>query len=81
MIAALGCIVEPLAYRPRLLLTSSSPSCGQNHLAPALLHALEVLPLHAIGLTSLLADPGTPGGDLIGAFPMPGAITFPFLDL
>jgi SpoVK/Ycf46/Vps4 family AAA+-type ATPase len=43
--------------RPRLLLCGA-PGAGQQHVGPALLHALEGLPVHSIGLTSLLADPG-----------------------
>ena len=31
----------------------------QGHLGPALLHALEGLPLHTLGLPSLLSDPGS----------------------
>ena len=32
---------------------------SQNHLGPAVLHALEGLPLHPLGLPSLLSDPGS----------------------
>lgn len=32
---------------------------GQGHLAPALLAALEALPVHTIGLPSLLSDPNS----------------------
>jgi hypothetical protein len=39
---ALAAICTPLAARPRLLLTSDRPGEGVGHLAPALLHALEV---------------------------------------
>lgn len=46
-----------LVQRPRLLLCGPEGS-GQAHVAPALLHALEGLPIHAIGLPSLLADAG-----------------------
>lgn len=46
-----------LIQRPRLLVCGPE-GCGQNHLAPALLYALESLPIHAIGLPSLLADAG-----------------------
>lgn len=45
----------PACSRPALLL-AGAPGSGQNHLAPALLHALEALPVHAIGLPALLAD-------------------------
>lgn len=43
--------------RPRLLVCGSEGS-GQAALGAALLHALEGLPIHSIGLPSLLADPG-----------------------
>ncbi len=43
--------------RPRLLLCGPR-GAGQGHVARAVLHALEGLPLHAIGLPSLLADAG-----------------------
>ena len=45
----------PACARPALLLAGPS-GAGQGHLAPALLHALEALPVHAIGLPALLAD-------------------------
>ncbi|CAL5230062.1 g13513 [Coccomyxa viridis] len=41
--------------RPRVLV-SGSEGFGQDHLAPALLHALEGLPVHSIGLPALLSD-------------------------
>jgi len=41
--------------RPRLLLCGAEGG-GQAHLAPALLYALEGLPVHPIGLPSLLSD-------------------------
>jgi len=41
--------------RPRLLICGSEGN-GQAHLGPALLYALEGLPVHSIGLPSLLAD-------------------------
>eukprot|EP00798_Chlamydomonas_sp_ICE-L_P030291 gene30291-35279_t len=44
--------------RPRLLICGAEGS-GQHHLAPALLYALEGLPVHAVGLPSLLSDPGS----------------------
>ena len=43
--------------RPRMLVCGPE-GAGQHHLAPALLYALEGLPVHAIGLPSLLSDPG-----------------------
>ena len=46
-----------LVQRPRLLICGQE-GAGQSHFAPALLHALEGLPVHAIGLPSLLADAG-----------------------
>jgi hypothetical protein len=46
-----------LVMRPRLLICGPAGS-GQEHLAAALLHALEGLPVHALGLPSLLSDPG-----------------------
>jgi len=45
----------PACGRPALLLAGRA-GAGQGHLAPALLHALEALPVHAIGLPALLAD-------------------------
>ncbi len=42
-------------FQPRVLI-SGSEDCGQDHLAPALLHALEGLPVHSIGLPALLSD-------------------------
>lgn len=43
--------------RPRILIYGQEGS-GQNHLGPALLYALEGLPVHGIGLPSLLSDAG-----------------------
>lgn len=43
--------------RPRLLVCGPE-GAGQGHLGPALLYALEGLPVHAIGLPSLLSDVG-----------------------
>lgn len=43
--------------RPRLLVCGPE-GAGQGHLGPALLYALEGLPVHAIGLPSLLSDAG-----------------------
>ena len=41
--------------RPRVLICGPE-GAGQAHLAPALLYALEGLPVHAIGLPALLSD-------------------------
>lgn len=43
--------------RPRLLLCGPE-GAGQNHLGPAILYALEGLPIHSLGLPSLLSDAG-----------------------
>jgi hypothetical protein len=43
--------------RPRLLVCGPE-GAGQAHLGPALLHALEGLPVHSIGLSALLSDAG-----------------------
>lgn len=43
--------------RPRLLVCGAEGT-GQAHLGPAVLYALEGLPVHAIGLPSLLSDAG-----------------------
>ena len=45
----------PACGRPALLLAGRA-GAGQGHLAPALLHALEAQPVHAISLPALLAD-------------------------
>jgi len=55
-------VLERATLHPRLLVCGS-PGLGQAELGPALLHALEGCPVHAIDLPSLLADPGTQGGD------------------
>jgi hypothetical protein len=44
-----------MTQQPRVLVCGEA-GAGQNHLGPALLHALEGLPVHAIGLSSLLSD-------------------------
>ncbi|XP_061667938.1 ATPase family AAA domain-containing protein 2B isoform X2 [Syngnathoides biaculeatus] len=44
---------QPTAYRPRLLLTGSSGSGQSSHLAPALLHHLDKLPVHRLDLPTL----------------------------
>lgn len=43
------------AMQPRLLLCGPE-GAGQRHLAPAVLYALEGLPVHALGLPALLSD-------------------------
>lgn len=43
------------AIQPRLLLCGPE-GAGQRHLAPAVLYALEGLPVHALGLPALLSD-------------------------
>lgn len=43
------------AMQPRLLLCGAD-GAGQRHLAPAVLYALEGLPVHALGLPALLSD-------------------------
>ena len=49
---ALGC---QQVQRPRLLICGAE-GAGQGHLGPALLYALEGVPVHALGLPSLLSD-------------------------
>jgi hypothetical protein len=46
---------DACVFQTRVLL-SGSEGCGQDHLVPALLHALEGLPVHSIGLPALLSD-------------------------
>lgn len=46
----------PLQVSQPRLLVCGPEGAGQSHLAPALLYALEGLPVHAIGLPSLLSD-------------------------
>ena len=41
--------------RPRVLVEGGQ-GYGQDYLAPALLHALEGLPVHSVGLPALLSD-------------------------
>lgn len=53
-----GQLLGPLllhTQRPRMLLCGADGS-GQSHLGPAVLYALEGLPVHAVGLPSLLSD-------------------------
>jgi SpoVK/Ycf46/Vps4 family AAA+-type ATPase len=56
-VAAILAAASLLARRPRLLL-AGAPGAGQGALAAALLHSLEMFPVHALGLPSLLADGG-----------------------
>lgn len=51
----MGLGVTGVTQQPRVLLCGEA-GAGQGHLGPALLHALEGLPVHAIGLSSLLCD-------------------------
>uniref|UniRef100_A0A8C9X9Z6 ATPase family AAA domain-containing protein 2 n=1 Tax=Sander lucioperca TaxID=283035 RepID=A0A8C9X9Z6_SANLU len=44
---------QPTAYRPRLLLTGPPGSGQSSHLAPALLHRLDKLPVHLLDLPTL----------------------------
>lgn len=44
---------QPTAYRPRLLLVGSQGSGQSSHLAPALLHHLDKLPVHRLDLPTL----------------------------
>ncbi|XP_061560445.1 ATPase family AAA domain-containing protein 2B isoform X1 [Phycodurus eques] len=44
---------QPTAYRPRLLLAGSQGSGQSSHLAPALLHHLDKLPVHRLDLPTL----------------------------
>uniref|UniRef100_A0A665VI40 ATPase family AAA domain-containing protein 2 n=1 Tax=Echeneis naucrates TaxID=173247 RepID=A0A665VI40_ECHNA len=44
---------SPTAYRPRLLLAGASGSGQSSHLAPALLHHLDKLPVHRLDLPTL----------------------------
>ena len=51
----LGAVSHQQVQRPRLLICGQE-GAGQSHLGPALLYALEGLPVHALGLPSLLSD-------------------------
>lgn len=51
----LGPMPHQQVQRPRLLICGQE-GAGQSHLGPALLYALEGLPVHALGLPSLLSD-------------------------
>ncbi|XP_068609692.1 ATPase family AAA domain-containing protein 2B [Brachionichthys hirsutus] len=44
---------QPTAYRPRLLLAGAAGSGQSSHLAPALLHHLDKLPVHRLDLPTL----------------------------
>ncbi|XP_028996175.1 ATPase family AAA domain-containing protein 2B isoform X2 [Betta splendens] len=44
---------HPTAYRPRLLLSGATGSGQSSHLAPALLHHLDKLPVHRLDLPTL----------------------------
>uniref|UniRef100_A0A674MIX8 ATPase family AAA domain-containing protein 2 n=1 Tax=Takifugu rubripes TaxID=31033 RepID=A0A674MIX8_TAKRU len=44
---------QPIAYRPRLLLAGPPGSGQTSHLAPALLHHLDKLPVHRLDLPTL----------------------------
>uniref|UniRef100_A0AAQ5YDC5 ATPase family AAA domain-containing protein 2 n=1 Tax=Amphiprion ocellaris TaxID=80972 RepID=A0AAQ5YDC5_AMPOC len=44
---------QPTAYRPRLLLAGAPGSGQSSHLAPALLHHLDKLPVHRLDLPTL----------------------------
>ncbi|XP_034006350.1 ATPase family AAA domain-containing protein 2B isoform X2 [Trematomus bernacchii] len=44
---------QPTAYRPRLMLAGASGSGQSSHLAPALLHHLDKLPVHRLDLPTL----------------------------
>ncbi|XP_060062589.1 ATPase family AAA domain-containing protein 2-like [Ylistrum balloti] len=46
---------EPSTHRPRLLLAGTQGQGQSSHLAPALLHYMEQLPVHVIDLPSLFA--------------------------
>lgn len=50
------------AQQARVLLCGRE-GAGQGHLAPALLAALEALPVHSIGLPSLLSDANSRSGE------------------
>jgi hypothetical protein len=44
---------DPVAYRPRLLLTGQEGGGQTSHLAPALLHSMEHLSVHSLDLPAL----------------------------
>uniref|UniRef100_A0A8D3D6N3 ATPase family AAA domain-containing protein 2 n=1 Tax=Scophthalmus maximus TaxID=52904 RepID=A0A8D3D6N3_SCOMX len=51
--ASSSALQQPTAYRPRLLLAGPSGSGQSCHLAPALLHHLDKLPVHRLDLPTL----------------------------
>ena len=51
----LGLMPHQQVQRPRLLICGEE-GAGQSYLGPALLYALEGLPVHALGLPSLLSN-------------------------
>uniref|UniRef100_A0A8D3DTS5 ATPase family AAA domain-containing protein 2 n=1 Tax=Scophthalmus maximus TaxID=52904 RepID=A0A8D3DTS5_SCOMX len=50
---SISALQQPTAYRPRLLLAGPSGSGQSCHLAPALLHHLDKLPVHRLDLPTL----------------------------
>ncbi|XP_021242801.1 ATPase family AAA domain-containing protein 2 isoform X2 [Numida meleagris] len=51
---------QPMSCRPHLLL-AGKPGCGQtSHLAPAVLHALEMFPVHTLDLSVLFVSAASP---------------------
>ncbi|XP_054618114.1 ATPase family AAA domain-containing protein 2B isoform X2 [Dunckerocampus dactyliophorus] len=50
---AFSALQQPTAYRPRLLLAGPPGSGQSSHLAPALLHHLDKLPVHHLDLPTL----------------------------
>ncbi|XP_034555220.1 ATPase family AAA domain-containing protein 2B isoform X2 [Notolabrus celidotus] len=50
---SLSALQQPTAYRPRLLLAGAPGSGQSSHLAPALLHHLDKLPVHRLDLPTL----------------------------
>lgn len=51
--ASSSALQQPTAYRPRLLLAGAPGSGQSSHLAPALLHHLDKLPVHRLDLPTL----------------------------
>lgn len=45
----------PRTHRPRMLLAGPQGYCQSSHLAPAILHHLEQLPVHVLDLPALFA--------------------------
>uniref|UniRef100_A0A8C7XVR3 ATPase family AAA domain-containing protein 2 n=1 Tax=Oryzias sinensis TaxID=183150 RepID=A0A8C7XVR3_9TELE len=52
-LAFLSALQQPTSYRPRLLLAGAPGSGQSSHLAPALLHHLDKLPVHRLDLPTL----------------------------